>query len=68
MNGTYADPVIVNEQTIPARPCTIKDFSKNEEYEEIFEIGLKQNLNLFCPAFELFDGNVSISGTRSNVR
>ena len=66
-SGTAA-PAEVNEHVIPARPCTVKDFNKNEEYKEIFEINERLSLNLFCPAFELFDGNVSITGSRNNMR
>jgi hypothetical protein len=36
--------------------CNIKDFSGNEELEEIFEISEKLKLNLICPAFEEYDG------------
>lgn len=40
MNGTETAPYHVKEQIIPARPCKLEDFSKNEEYGEIFNTSL----------------------------
>ena len=67
MKRSGGKPIEQKEHIIPARLCTSADFSKNEEYEEIFAISEKLSLNLYCPAFENFDGNVSISGTRNNM-
>ena len=53
---------------IPARLCKEDDFSKNAEYMEIFQKGIFVSLNLYCPAFELYNQNVTISGSKNNMR
>jgi len=48
--------------------CKAEDFSRNEETEEIFEISEQNKLNYYCPAFEDYSGDVTLSGSRNNMK
>ena len=51
------------EHVFPARLCNANDFKGNEELEEIFEISEKLKLNYYCPAFEDYEGDLTLSGS-----